>query len=75
MEDITLSFMQKKKKALDIIFNNYLSDRQKECLTMYYYKNMKLEKISQELGISISTVSRHISKAKKIIQEKSEYYI
>ncbi len=75
MEDITLSFMQKKKKALSIIFNNYLSDRQRECLTMYYYKNMKLERISKELGISISTVSRHISKAKKIIQEKSEYYI
>lgn len=75
MENLSLSFFQKKKKALEIIVKNNLTFRQKQCIFLYYYKNKKMIEIANELNLSVSTVSRHISKAKKIILEKSDYFV
>lgn len=75
MENLSLSFFQKKKKALEIIVKNNLTFRQKQCIFLYYYKNKKMIEIANELNLSVSTVSRHINKAKKIILEKSDYFV
>lgn len=42
-----------------------LTQRQLDCFTMYYKGDMTETEISQELGISISTVSRHLKAARK----------
>ncbi len=70
-----LSSFEIKKNATRIVVENCLTGRQKQCLLMYYYENMKLTDIARKLGISVSSVSRHIKKAKFIISQKSEYYI
>lgn len=75
MQNLSLSFFQKKKKALEIIIKNNLTSRQKQCIFLYYYKNKNMSEIAKNLNLSVSTVSRHIAKAKKIILEKSEYFV
>lgn len=68
---------QNRKKMLQMIekvANGELTSRQKECLFMYYAKDMKMCEISDVLGICISCVSRHIKKAKQKIQKTMAYY-
>ena len=49
------------KRALDVS----LTQRQRLCLTMYYNDEMTMGQIAQELGVTESTVSRHIKAARK----------
>ena len=61
-------------KTIEKVAEGELTHRQKECLFMYYEKDMKMCEISNILGICISCVSRHIKKAKNKIQKIIAYY-
>ncbi|MDQ5984187.1 MAG: hypothetical protein RUMPE_01226 [Eubacteriales bacterium SKADARSKE-1] len=52
-----------------------LTDRQKECIIMKYYKNLSVTQIACELKIGKSTVSRHISKARNRLHKILYYYV
>lgn len=50
-----------------------LTDLQRECL-LRYYEGTRQRQIAADLGISPSTVSRHISTAKRKLQKIAGYY-
>lgn len=52
------------KRLLHQVIDTKLTDRQRECLQMYFYRRMTVEAIARECGLHKSTVSRHISAAK-----------
>lgn len=59
------------------LFEAVLSDltsRQRDCVLMYYYDNMKMKEIAQKLSLSPSTVTRHIKAAKVKLKTISKYY-
>lgn len=51
-----------------------LTEKQRYCIMEYYFNNRKQKEIAEELGINISTVSRHIDYAKKKLQNIASYY-
>ncbi len=53
------------KRLLKNAMNRVLTERQKRCICMYYFDNMRIEDIGKELGLHKSTVSRHITAARK----------
>lgn len=64
----------KMMEALKNIIGGELTEKQKICTMLYYGKKMKMKEISKELGIGISSVSRHIKKAKIRIKKTMDYY-
>lgn len=65
------------KKALKIlskVISGELTERQRECIFMRYYQNLTVTEIACRLGVGKSTVSRHISKAKKRLYKVLKYY-
>lgn len=65
---------KKMLKLIEKVANGELTKRQKECLFMYYEKGMRMCEISDNLGICVSCVSRHIKKAKSKICKMLTYY-
>lgn len=61
-------------KLLKNIINGELTEKQKSCIMLYYGKNVKMKGISKELNISISSVSKHIKKAKLHIKKNIDYF-
>lgn len=55
-----------KKAALVIAdaITTELTPRQRDCIEMYFYQNLKEREIGDILGIDKSTVSRHIKRGK-----------
>ena len=51
-----------------------LTDRQRQCLTAYYFSGEKMKDIAEDLGISTSAVSRHIKRALVRLRARSIYY-
>lgn len=51
-----------------------LTDRQRQCLTAYYFGGEKMKDIAEDLGISTSAVSRHIKRALVRLRARSIYY-
>ena len=56
------------------VMEGELTDRQKICIALYYGEMLKMKDIAHKLHIGISSVSRHIKKAKYRIQKTMEYY-
>lgn len=56
------------------VMEGELTNRQKMCIDMYYGQMLKMKDIAYRLHIGISSVSRHIKKAKFKIQKTMEYY-
>ncbi len=65
---------RKMLKSLKNIVDGELTERQKKCIWLYYGKTMKMKEIAEEMGIGISSVSRHIKKSKEKIKKTMEYY-
>ena len=68
---------QEYKKILKIlkrIIRYELTLKQRQCLDMYYRKNMNTIEISRLLGVYPSTVWRHIQRSKKKIKNIIQYY-
>ena len=61
------------KNILAHIIRNDLSERQRQIVTLYYYKNMNMIEISDMLDINVSTVCRTLSRARKNIAERMKY--
>ncbi|MDR1254118.1 MAG: hypothetical protein LBJ95_03810 [Oscillospiraceae bacterium] len=55
------------------IINNELTPRQKECLLFHYCEKKALTEIAHTLNIHVSTVCRHIKKAKNRIYKTLSY--
>ena len=68
---------ESRKKMKEIISKaivTELTDMQRICLTEYYLNDKKQKEIASELGINASTVSRHISTARRKLQNIASYY-
>lgn len=61
-------------KSLKNIVAGELTTKQKICVSLYYGDMKKMGEIAKELGIGISSVSRHIKKAKQKVQKTMTYY-
>lgn len=51
-----------------------LTDRQRDCITMYYLEGMKMKDIAAALKLSRSTVTRHIQSAARKLRRVASYY-
>lgn len=51
-----------------------LTDMQRICLTEHYLNDKKQKEIASELGLNASTVSRHISSARRKLKNIASYY-
>ena len=56
-----------KISSIDRAANLYLTARQKECFFMYYEHKKNMRTISEELGVSMPTVCRHLQRGRKRI--------
>ena len=63
------------KQALPKVIENRLSERQKECVRLYYFENMNMEQTAAVLGIERSSVSRTLKRARNRIKTSLEYLI
>ena len=63
----------KMKEMLGKAMKKQLTDRQRQCLSMYYFENKKMEQISSELGLHKSTISRHITAARVKLQKLTAF--
>ncbi len=65
--------LAKMRQLLNIALKTELTGRQRECLEMYYYKNLKMVEIASLLSVSPSTVTRHIKAAQKKLRNLAKY--
>lgn len=56
------------------IIQGELTEKQRICIYLYYDQKMKMKDIAQELGVGISSISRHIKKAKERLKKTMTYY-
>lgn len=63
------------KKILFKAIDTELTAKQKKCMIDYYLMNKKEKDIAAELGVNPSTVSRHITLAKKKLRHIASYYM
>ena len=64
---------EKMKRFLKLAMRIELTDRQRYCVIEHYYGGKKMTEIAEALGVSKSTVSRHISSALRKIKRVSRY--
>ena len=65
---------ERMKKILIRAIRHELTDRQRDCLTMYYLEGMKMKDIAKAMGLSRSTVTRHIDAATRKLRKVASYY-
>ena len=63
------------QKLLRLAMEEELTDRQKECVRLYFYENFTEEQIGQRLGVGKSTVCRHLQKAKARLYRALKYSV
>lgn len=68
-------YYDKLDKFVHRAIDNGLTSRQRECIVKYYFKNVPVKTIADELDIKTSTVYKHINKGKKTIKELAVYFI
>lgn len=65
---------ERMKKILIRAIRHELTDRQRDCMTMYYLEGMKMKDIAVALNLSRSTVTRHIQSATRKLRKVASYY-
>lgn len=65
---------ERMKRILIRAIRHELTDRQRDCITMYYLEGIKMKEIAKKLGLTNSTVSRHISVATRKLRRIATYY-
>lgn len=60
--------------SLKSIVEGELTEKQKQCVFLYYGEMMKMKDIADEMGICTSSVSRHIKRARNRIEKMMRYY-
>ena len=63
------------QKLLRLAIGQELTDRQKECVMLYFYENLTEEQIGKRLGVGKSTVCRHLQKAKARLYRALKYAV
>ena len=66
--------IERKIKFILCAVETDLTPLQHYCLTEYYLKGVKQKEIAKSLGLSTSTVSRHISAGTKKLKIATKYY-
>lgn len=69
-----LSKLNEYKNIVQRIINNELTGRQRECITLRFYKNLSAQDISNMLGIDKTTVYKHIRVGLKNIKKSLKIY-
>ncbi len=64
----------KMKTMLSKALEMELTNRQRECVIMYYYENKKMHEIATTLDLDKSTVSRHIKVATQKLKSIAKYF-
>lgn len=67
---------QKIRSAVSLVgkvIASELTERQRQCLSLYYYGGLTMPEIASELGINKSSVSRAIGRAKARIERSMKY--
>ena len=62
-------YRKKLRDATAEVLENGLTQRQHELLTLYYFGGVSIPRLAERFGLNKSTVSRHISGAKKRIKK------
>lgn len=65
--------IQRMKNLLSAAIQTELTDRQRECLILYYLKGLQMNQIAVQLNLNPSTVSRHISAARRKLKKLRRY--
>lgn len=63
------------KKILSKAIFSELTDKQRFCIVEHYLNEKKEKDIALELGVNISTVSRHINAGCKKLRNIAKYYM
>ncbi|MCD8026908.1 MAG: sigma-70 family RNA polymerase sigma factor [Clostridiales bacterium] len=66
--------IEQMKSILSKAMAGELTEMQRFCITEYYLGEKTQKDIAQEIGKNISTVSRHISAARKKLRHIASYY-
>ena len=61
------------KRNLTTAINQDLTSRQRQMLSLYYFKGYTMERIGKELGVNKSTVSRTITRAVRRLYRALRY--
>ena len=65
---------ERMKRILLRAIRHELTDRQRDCVIMYYLEGMKMKDIADRMKLSKSTVSRHIQSAIRKLRKVASYY-
>lgn len=66
--------LEKMKKHLYTAIKQELTPRQYYCISEYYFNGRKMKSVAEELGISPSVVSRHISRGILKLKKSLPYF-
>lgn len=67
--------LKKIMKFMPEIIENELTEKQKLCVDLYYFKGMTLEEIASAYSVNPATVSRHLKRARTRIGKLLKYAI
>ncbi len=64
--------MKKRIYLIDLydIYGELLDDKKKECFELYYFDNLSLSEISENLNISRNAIFKQL----KVVEDKLEFY-
>lgn len=65
---------ERMKKILTRAIRHELTERQRDCIMMYYLEGLKMKDIAEALHLSKSTVTRHIQSATRKLRKVASYY-
>ncbi|MBQ3264779.1 MAG: sigma-70 family RNA polymerase sigma factor [Ruminococcus sp.] len=65
---------ERMKRILTRAIKHELTQRQRDCVTMYYLEGMKMKEIADAMNLSKSTVTRHIQSATRKLRKVASYY-
>lgn len=63
------------KKIISAAMTDELTDRQRFCIEEYYLGGKKMKDIAKQLGVTPSTVTRHIKLGKQKLKHIARYYM
>ena len=62
------------KNELRYVIKQRLSESQRECIILHYWRRMRRKDIAQHLGIGAPQVTKNIQNAENLIREHLEHY-
>lgn len=72
-EESNSAMLRKASSLIGKVIAAELTERQRQCLSLYYFNGLTMPEIASELGINKSSVSRAIARAKMRIERSMKY--